>query len=63
MTIKIYEGDNEKTILLCCDDPRFVREFGNSKIECNTKGLYQNLHLFCSWTTNALRENCYFELV
>ena len=62
MTIKIYEGNNEKTILLCCDDSRFVREFGNSKIECSTKGIYQNLHMICAWADNTLREKCYFEV-
>ena len=62
MTIKIYEGDSEKNVLLGCDDPRFVREFGNNRLECSAKGIYQNLHMICSWADTTLREKCYFEV-
>ena len=63
MTIKIYEGDSEKTVKLVCNDQRFIREFGNSQIDCSTKGIYQNLHMICSWGDTTLHEKCYFEVV
>lgn len=63
MIIDIHEGETEKTIVLVSDDPRFVREFGKNRIECSTKGIYQNLHMICSWADTTLREKCYFEVV
>lgn len=62
MIIDIHEGETEKTIVLVSDDPRFVREFGKNRLECSTKGIYQNLRMIVAWTDNTLREKCYFEV-
>ncbi len=62
MIIDIREGETEKNIVLVSDDPRFIREFGSSKIDCNTKGIFENLSMISSWCENALREHCQFEV-
>lgn len=62
LVVSIYEGPNDKTILIGCDNPRFINEFGKNMVECSASGIYQNLHMISSWAEKALKMKCHFTI-
>ena len=62
MIITILEGETKGRLVLRSFDQRFIKEYGQSKIECTNSNIFESLSYVSSWVNNTIKEECLFEI-
>lgn len=61
MTITIYEGNDNHSVMLGSKDKRFAEAWG-SVYKVPTATIYKDLETVTTWVNNTLGEECLFEI-